>query len=167
MDTRNSGKVAREGQAGNSTQPGQSLDGIIAQGAQACIQYARGGKAQYLFIVPKKEDINKDTTYLMRERSEYYLIPRGGYPTSINRTAAWSYDLMAQYNSFSFLEWIAPRATLLIAGTKADTLCYSEQAYTLAKEPKELFLVEGATHIDLYDRGVPQCVPKLKKFFRS
>ncbi|KAF8939108.1 hypothetical protein BGZ52_000288, partial [Haplosporangium bisporale] len=47
----------------------------------------------------------------------------------------------------------------------ADTLCYSEQAYKLAKEPKELFLVEGATHIDLYDRGVPQCVPKLKEFF--
>ncbi|KAF9307126.1 hypothetical protein BG003_000783, partial [Podila horticola] len=69
------------------------------------------------------------------------------------------------YNSFSFLDWISPRPTLLIAGTKADTLCYSEQAYQLAKEPKELYLVEGATHIDLYDRGVPHCVPKLKEFF--
>ncbi|KAG0074873.1 hypothetical protein BGZ93_001899 [Podila epicladia] len=147
------------------TIPKETLDGIIAQGAQARIQYARDGEVQYLPIVPKKEDINKDTTDLMREGSDYYLTPRGGYPTSINRTAAWSYDLMAQYNSFSFLDWISPRATLLIAGTRADTLCYSEEAYKLAKEPKELFLIEGATHIDLYDRGVHQCVPKLKNFF--
>ncbi|KAF9303214.1 hypothetical protein BGZ74_004185 [Mortierella antarctica] len=147
------------------TIPKETLDGIIAQGAQARIQYARGGEVQYLPIVPNKEDINRDTTDLMREGSDYYLTPRGGYPTSINRTAAWSYDLMAQYNSFSFLDWISPRATLLIAGTKADTLCYSEEAYKLAKEPKELFLVEGATHIELYDCGVPQCVPKLKNFY--
>ncbi|KAF8950034.1 hypothetical protein BGZ52_003989, partial [Haplosporangium bisporale] len=60
------------------TIPKETLDGIIAQGAQARIQYARGGEVQYLPIVPKKEDINKDTTDLMREGSEYYLTPRGG-----------------------------------------------------------------------------------------
>jgi len=119
------------------------LDGVIAQGARARIQYARGGEVQYLPIVPKKEEINEDTTDVMRKGSDYYLTPRDGYPTSINRTAAWSYDLMAQYTSFLFLKWIALHATLLISRTKADTLCYSEQAYRLAMEPKWLFQVEG------------------------
>jgi len=56
---------------------------------------------------------------------------------------------------------------LVIAGSSADTLFWSEQVYQKAKEPKELFVVDGATHIDLYDRPqfVWPAVTKLKAFF--
>ncbi|GAB4060956.1 hypothetical protein GCM10028775_78730 [Catellatospora paridis] len=50
------------------------------------------------------------------------------------------------------MDLISPRPLLMIAGTKADTKYFSEQAYAQAKEPKELYLIDGATHIDLYDK---------------
>ncbi len=39
----------------------------------------------------------------------------------------------------------------MIAGTEAFSRYFSEEAVTLAEEPNELFLVEGATHMSLYD----------------
>ncbi|KAI8359673.1 hydrolase of the alpha/beta superfamily [Mortierella sp. GBAus27b] len=143
----------------------EKLQGIIAEGAQARIEYARTGAVKYLPVLPTKEEITKDTPPLMAEGSDYYLTPRGQFKTQINRTAIWSYDSMAQYDSFTYLDWISPRPVLLIAGSKADTLPFSEEAYKKALEPKELYLVEGRTHIDLYDRAIPEALPKLKEFF--
>jgi fermentation-respiration switch protein FrsA (DUF1100 family) len=45
----------------------------------------------------------------------------------------------------------------MIAGSKADTKYFSEEAIAKANEPKELLIIPGATHIDLYDRS--QFVP--------
>ena len=57
---------------------------------------------------------------------------------------------------FEQLDTISPRPLLVIAGSKADTLFWSQEVYEKAREPKELHVVEGATHIDMYDR--PQFV---------
>ncbi|KAG9062233.1 hypothetical protein KI688_006565 [Linnemannia hyalina] len=153
---------ARIGVLGFREIPKPTLEGILVQAGQARIDYARGGEVQYLPIVPTKEEITKDTTNLMSEASDYYLTSRGGYETSINRTAVWSYDQLANFDAFAYLDWIAPRPVLLIAGSKADTLHFSEDAYKKCKEPKELYLIEGATHIELFDHGVPKVLPKLK-----
>ncbi|MHA5048910.1 alpha/beta hydrolase [Streptomyces sp. SD15] len=55
----------------------------------------------------------------------------------------------------------------MIAGSKADTRYFSEEAFEKAKEPKEVFVVDGATHIDLYDKPefVPQVLGKLTDFY--
>jgi fermentation-respiration switch protein FrsA (DUF1100 family) len=55
----------------------------------------------------------------------------------------------------------------MIAGTKADTRFYSEMAIDKAKEPRELFLIDGATHIALYDKPeyVNPAVEKMNSFF--
>ena len=62
---------------------------------------------------------------------------------------------------------ISPRPLLVIAGSKADTLFWSQEVHKKAKAPKELFVVDGATHIDLYDRPqfVTPAVAKLTAFF--
>lgn len=77
--------------------------------------------------------------------------------------------LGAQMAFFPFeqIETISPRPLLLIAGSKADTLYFSQNAYEKAKEPKELHLIPGATHIDLYykPQNVPQVAEKLTQFF--
>jgi fermentation-respiration switch protein FrsA (DUF1100 family) len=54
----------------------------------------------------------------------------------------------------------------MIAGSEADTLYFSQVAIKAAKEPKELFIVEGKTHIDLYydTTGV---MPKLVEFMKK
>jgi fermentation-respiration switch protein FrsA (DUF1100 family) len=67
------------------------------------------------------------------------------------------------------LDVISPRPVLLIAGEKADTRFYSQIAYDKAKDPRELFIVPAATHIDLYDKPqfVGPAVVKLKQFFEK
>jgi fermentation-respiration switch protein FrsA (DUF1100 family) len=68
---------------------------------------------------------------------------------------------------FEQLDTISPRPLLVIAGSKADTLFWSRQVIEKAKDPKELFVIDGATHIDLYDRPqfVAPAVTRLKAFF--
>jgi uncharacterized protein len=51
---------------------------------------------------------------------------------------------------FEQIETISSRLLLLIAGSEADTLYFSQNAYDKAKDPKELHIIPGATHIDLY-----------------
>jgi fermentation-respiration switch protein FrsA (DUF1100 family) len=55
----------------------------------------------------------------------------------------------------------------MIAGSEADTYYFSAEAEARAGDPKELFTVDGATHIDLYDKPqfVPQVVAKLTGFY--
>lgn len=52
---------------------------------------------------------------------------------------------------------------------KADTKFFSEDAYKRAKDHKELYVVDGATHVDLYDKPefVVQVVEKLTEFFNK
>lgn len=75
-----------------------------------------------------------------------------------------SYDLMVSYDSFNFQHLIPPRPLLMIAGTEAQTLHFSETAVNSAKEPKELFTVEGKNHFDLYD-DLSEAGPKIVDFF--
>jgi len=145
-----------------------TLDGILEDAGQARINYAKTGEVKYLPIVPALAEVNDQTPNLMAEGADYYLTSRGGHPNSINRTAVWSYNQLAVYDSFAQIDQIAPRPFLLIAGTKADTLPFSEKAYKAAGEAnKELYLVEGSTHIDLYDRHIPKVAPKLIEFLKQ
>lgn len=52
----------------------------------------------------------------------------------------------------------------MIAGSKAETLHYSQTAVSTAREPKELYVVEGKNHFDLYD-DLLKSGPKLVEFF--
>ncbi|KAG0051016.1 hypothetical protein BGZ83_004205 [Gryganskiella cystojenkinii] len=144
-----------------------TLDGILEDAGQARIEYAKSGEVKYLPIMPQLNEVTDQTSNLMTEAPQYYLTSRGSHPRSINRTAIWSYDKLAIYDSFCQIDQIAPRPILLIAGSKADTLLYSENAFALAKEPKELYLVDGSTHIDLYDRHSPQVFPRVAEFFKQ
>jgi fermentation-respiration switch protein FrsA (DUF1100 family) len=67
------------------------------------------------------------------------------------------------------MDAISPRPVLLIAGEEADTRFYSQVAYDKAKDPRELFIVPGATHIDMYDKPqfVGPAVVRLKAFFEK
>lgn len=80
-----------------------------------------------------------------------------------------SIERIAGFYSPHFANLIAPRSVLMIAGTAAQTLWMTKDAYEQANEPKELFLINEATHIDLYDKEkyVSQAVPKLEEFFKQ
>src|SRR2546425_13154447 len=50
------------------------------------------------------------------------------------------------------LDWMSPRPVLFITGDHAHSRIFSEHAFKKASEPKELYVVPNAGHVDLYDR---------------
>ena len=112
------------------------------------------------------------TLQVFEEAKEYYGTPRGQHPRCTNLQLIRSVDILATYNSFAFIDWISPRPLLMITGTEADrgtggpadTAHYTRKAIESAKEPKELFIIEGKGHLDLYDKTA-ESVPKLADFF--
>ena len=56
---------------------------------------------------------------------------------------------------------------LFIAGEHAHSRYFSEDAYKLASEPKELYIVPNAGHVDLYDRTNLIPFDKLESFFKE
>ena len=68
---------------------------------------------------------------------------------------------------FNDIETISPRPMLFITGDKAHSKEFSEDAYRRAAEPKELYYVPGAGHVDLYDRVDLIPWDKLETFFNK
>jgi hypothetical protein len=66
---------------------------------------------------------------------------------------------------FNDIETISPRPMLFIAGENAHSIEFSEDAYKLAGQPKELHIIPGAGHVDLYDRVDLIPWDKLTTFF--
>ena len=71
---------------------------------------------------------------------------------------------MGNFDAFAYNNLIAPRPLLMITGTRAATKWYSEDAIAKAKEPKELVVLDGLTHADLYDH-VDEAGPRCADFF--
>lgn len=57
-----------------------------------------------------------------------------------------------EFYPFEDIKTISPRSMFFITGENAHSREFSENAYQLAAEPKELYIVPGAEHVDLYDR---------------
>ena len=76
---------------------------------------------------------------------------------------------MMNFFPFAQIETISPRPVLFIVGENAISKYFSEDAYEKAAEPKELFVVPGATHVDLYDQPeyLKITLPKLDTFFKQ
>lgn len=101
---------------------------------------------------------------------DYYRTPRGFHPRSINSTTAWTATTPMSFFSFPMyanIEMISPRAIMLIAGEQAHSRYYSEDVYKMASRPKELVIVPGADHVDLYDKVDIIPFDKLETFFRT
>lgn len=108
--------------------------------------------------------IPDDADSFFRDAAAYYGSPRGHHERSDQKVPPLSYDLMVSYDLFNFQHLISPRPLLMIAGAEAQTLHYSKTAINAAKEPKELFTIEGKNHFDLYD-DLEVAGPKVVEFF--
>ncbi|QWU13777.1 hypothetical protein SAMN04487895_1015 [Paenibacillus sophorae] len=102
----------------------------------------------------------------VREFSEYYGTPRGYHPRSLPYSLT-SRGALVNFYPFEHIDTISPRPILFIAGENAHSRYYSEDAYKLAGEPKELYIVPGAGHVDLYDRMEYIPFNKLESFFKA
>jgi len=81
----------------------------------------------------------------------------------------WSYDKLVPFSALDVIELPSPTPLLVIAGTAAETFDQSQQAYDRAREPRELFLVEGGKQFDFYDcpEFVAPAVEKIAAFFKA
>lgn len=120
-------------------------------------------------LLPPRDMLNDSTPNFVREATDYYLTPRGAHPNAHNRYVVTSPGLHMAYYPLTHMARIAPRPVLLITGEKAETRKFSQQAYNNAKQPKELMVIPGASHFDLYDkpRFVNAAVDKLAVFFTT
>ena len=95
----------------------------------------------------------------------YYAMKRGFHPNSIGAfTKTSSMDFM-NFPLMNYIQTISPRPILFIIGEHAHSRYFSEDAYKMAAEPKELFEIAGAGHVDLYDRTDLIPFDKLESFF--
>ena len=96
-----------------------------------------------------------DTNPVVAIYFDYYRTARGFHPRSLNSSGAWNATNPLAFMNMPLLTYIneiSPRPVLLIAGSQAHSRYFSEDAYKAAREPKELVIIDGANHTDLYDR---------------
>ncbi|UII26334.1 alpha/beta hydrolase [Fulvivirga maritima] len=101
---------------------------------------------------------------------DYYKTDRGFHPRSINSNGSWTVTTpisLMNMPILTYIKEISPRPMLIIAGSEAHSRYFSEDAYKAAEEPKELMIIPGAVHTDLYDGGDKDYIPfdKLETFF--
>ncbi len=101
---------------------------------------------------------------------DYYMTPRGYHARAVNSGNAWTQTTPLSFMNMPILTYIAeisPRPVLLIHGENAHSRYFSETAYANAAEPKELMIIPGANHVDLYDRMDVIPFDKLTDFFNQ
>lgn len=161
------GELFREGMQGSTSF--EDLQKSLLESAKARTEEAKGAQPRLTNIVPctKEQADALPKKSLFSEAYYYYRTPRAQHPHANNEYVLRSLDKLAQFSAFDYVHLISPRPLLLIAGSEADTLFFSEKAVQNAKEPKELFIIDGATHIGLYDlpEYVDPAVEKIDSFF--
>jgi fermentation-respiration switch protein FrsA (DUF1100 family) len=144
---------------------------IIAKAAEQRDAEFAGGKTKYTGGTVHKLDGN--THPVQREFYGFYRTPRGEYtpagssPQLTTHPTLSSIVKFMNFYPFNDIETISPRPLLFITGENAHSREFSEEAYRLANEPKELLIVPGAGHVDLYDRVELIPFDRLAKFFRD
>lgn len=153
-------RVKREGFKGSLTEEERNkyLDQI---GEQRWKEF-EGGEVK-MNELPRKIDENTDP--VSKEFFEYYRTPRGQHPN-----ATTEFTMTSDYSFMNFplltnLKSISPRPILFIMGEHAHSRYFTEDAYAMTAEPKELYIVPGAGHVDLYDKTDLIPFDKLTEFF--
>jgi fermentation-respiration switch protein FrsA (DUF1100 family) len=108
---------------------------------------------------------DQHTDPIGREFGEFYSTPRGYHANSSTQFTLTSSPSWMNFPLLSKIETISPRPILLVAGEHAHSRYFSEDAYAAAAEPKELYTVPGAGHVDLYDKTDLIPFDKLDAFF--
>lgn len=154
----------------NAVTPEQRKQALIEAAEQRYVEFL-GGETRY--TGGTVHELTEQSTPIEREFYEFYRTPRGEYTprgatlrTTTHPTLTSEVKFMNFY-PFDDIETISPRALLFIAGENAHSREFSEDACRRAAEPKELYIVPGAGHVDLYDRTDVIPFGKLTVFFQE
>lgn len=144
---------------------------FIAEAAEQRYVEFTGGQTKY--TSGTVHQINAHSSPIEREFYDFYRTPRGEFtpkgqsPLLTTHPTLTSNVKFMNFYPFNDIETISPRPMLFITGDIAHSREFSEDAYRLAAEPKELHIVPGAGHVDLYDRVNLIPWDKLTSFFNQ
>jgi fermentation-respiration switch protein FrsA (DUF1100 family) len=163
----NSGEVRRNGFQNSQL---NTIQERLKQASDARTQEVSGGKIIYGGVASiSDEEIAKITTDLYREGYEYYYRTHAHPNSTFLYTMSSLLDLMT-WDATDNLD-LLNQPLLMMAGSKADTKYMTDEAFQKVtnSKNKELFIIDGATHIQTYWRPeyVKQVVEKLKYFLNK
>lgn len=144
---------------------------IIADAAEQRYVEFQGGATKY--TSGTVHEITEKSNPIEREFYDFYRTPRGEFtpagssPLLTTHPTLSSNTKFMNFYPFNDIETISPRPLLFITGDQAHSKEFSEDAYKRAAEPKELYYVAGAGHVDLYDRVELIPFDRLESFFKA
>ncbi|MFJ5319318.1 alpha/beta hydrolase [Pectobacterium versatile] len=163
------GSAARNGL--NHTFTLEQRKALIKSAAEQRLVEFKGGEIAYIPGTVNKLD--ESTPAIQREFFDFYRTERGGYTPQGEKEALTTKPMLSSmgkfmnFYPFNDIETISPRPMLFITGDQAHSKEFSEDAYKRAGQPKELYLVPNAGHVDLYDRTDLIPFAKLTSFFKN
>ena len=138
-----------------------------AMNAQRIIDYKNGTYALAGGVV---DPLPEDAPQFVKDYYGYYKTKRGYHTRSLNSNMGWNVTSSLSFMNFPILQYASEirSAVLLVHGEKAHSRYFSEGAYEkLTGNNKELMIIPGANHVDLYDNLNVIPFEKLKGFFEK
>ena len=161
-------KINVEGYFASEDTPAQRMEKRCALAVQRTKDYASGTYERAGGVV---DPLPEDAPWFVKEYHAYYKTPRGYHARSGNSNDGWNIIGCQSFMNQPLLAWAGEieNPVLLIHGEKAHSRYFSEYAYGLMTgSNKELMIIPGATHVDLYD-DVAGVIPydKIEAFFKT
>lgn len=138
-----------------------------AMNAQRTEDYRSGSYALAGGVV---DPLPEDAPQFVKDYYAYYKTPRGYHPRSLNSNGGWNITSSLSFMNMPLLQYSQEirSAVLLVHGEKAHSCYFSRDAFRkLTGDNKELLIIPGASHVDLYDRMDVIPFEKLKRFFEE
>ena len=138
-----------------------------AMNAQRTEDYRSGSYALAGGVV---DPLPEDAPQFVKDYYAYYKTPRGYQPRSLNSNGGWNITSSLSFMNMPLLQYSQEirSAVLLVHGEKAHSCYFSRDAFQkLTGDNKELLIIPGASHVDLYDRMDVIPFEKLKRFFEE
>ena len=114
------------------------------------------------------DPLPEDAPQFVKDYYAYYKTPRGYHPRSLNSNNGWNVTSSLSFMNMPLLQYSQEirSAVLVVHGEKAHSCYFSRDAFKkLTGDNKELLIIPGASHVDLYDRLDVIPFEKLKDFF--
>lgn len=116
------------------------------------------------------DPLPENAPQFVKDYYAYYKTRRGYHPRSLNSNNGWNVTSSLSFMNMPLLQYSHEirSAVLLVHGEKAHSRYFSETAYEkLTGDNKELLIIPGANHVDLYDNMDAIPFEKLKAFFEE
>ena len=160
-------RVNARGYFDSEDSPEQRRQKRLALNAQRIQDYKNGSYARAGGVA---DPLPEDAPFFVKDYYDYYKTPRGYHPRSLNSNQGWNVTSTLSFLNMPLLQYIdeIDRAVLLIHGDKAHSCYFSRDAFQrLNGDNKELLLIPGAVHTDLYDRMDIIPFDRIEDFFRK